>query len=212
MLTIFTSSKGGSGTTITACGSALLSASHTGSALLIDLCGDVPAALGMGEPSTPGVNEWLAENQTADGESLVLLGNATTQGLIVVHRGHQFVEGQPRWIDLAHAIATMNIPVFIDAGNTYLPEELRSIASQVILVTRPCYLSLRRATLAPTPTSIIVLNEPGRALTARDVSQVMAAPVIAEIPVDPAISRAVDAGLLATRFQQLIAPHLSGLL
>ncbi len=37
---------------------------------------------------------------------------------------------------------------------------------------------------------------PGRALTAADVVDVLGTPVVAEIPVGPAVARAIDAGLL----------------
>lgn len=202
------SSKGGTGTTVTACASALHGATKSGSALLIDLCGDVPAALGMSEPNTPGINEWLAENQTADGEALLLLGNSTANGLIVVHRGDKFVEGQPRWCDLAHVLSAMPMPVFVDAGTSYVPDELRHIAKHVVLVTRQCYLSLRRATLVPKPTGVVVVEEDGRALNAKDIEYVIGSPVLATIPVVPAVCRAVDAGLFTSRYEQVIGAHL----
>lgn len=206
------SSKGGSGTTVTACATALHVASTHGTALFIDLCGDVPAALGMAEPNTPGINEWLAENQTADGEALVLLGNSTANGLIVVHRGGKFVEGQPRWCDLAHVLSTLPMPVFIDAGTSFVPDELRHIAKHVVLVTRPCYLSLRRATLIPKPTGIVVVEEEGRALRSRDIEYVVGSPVVATIPVKTSVARAVDAGLFSTRYKDTCAEHLPELL
>lgn len=75
--------------------------------------------------------------------------------------------------------------------------------TQTILVTRPCYLALMRAVKQDLhPDGIIVINEPARALTAADVQRTINAPVIAEIAQEPAIARAVDAGLLATRIPQ----------
>jgi hypothetical protein len=69
-----------------------------------------------------------------------------------------------------------------------------------LLVLRPCYLALRRATSLETrATGIVVVDEPGRALRRRDVEEVTGLPVVAEVPVDPAIARAVDAGLLSCR-------------
>jgi hypothetical protein len=205
------SSKGGSGTTITACATALRAASQHGSALFIDLCGDVPAALGMSEPNTPGINEWLAENQTADGEALLLLGNSTANGLIVIHRGNKFVEGQPRWCDLAHVLSSMPMPVFIDAGNSFVPDELRAIAKHVVLVTRQCYLSLRRATLLPKPTGVVV-EEDGRALNAKDIEYVVGSPILATIPITPALCRAVDAGLFTSRYEHICSDYLPELM
>jgi hypothetical protein len=65
---------------------------------------------------------------------------------------------------------------------------------------RPCYLALRRAQLAPIrPSGVILITEDGRSLTRRDVEEVLGVPVRAEIPNEPAVARAVDAGLLTTR-------------
>jgi hypothetical protein len=51
----------------------------------------------------------------------------------------------------------------------------------------------------PQPTGVIVIHEPGRVLSAEDVATAVGAPVVAEINLDPAVARAVDAGLLASR-------------
>jgi len=50
MFIIFTSPKNGNGVTVTAASYALLSAIRGTRTVLIDLCGDQPAALGMQEP------------------------------------------------------------------------------------------------------------------------------------------------------------------
>jgi hypothetical protein len=48
------------------------------------------------------------------------------------------------------------------------------------------------------------VREPGRALTRRDVEEVLGVPVRAEVDVDPAVARAVDAGLLASRLPRAL--------
>lgn len=74
-----------------------------------------------------------------------------------------------------------------------------------LLVVRLCYLDLRRAVkLTSTPDApkidgIVVIAEPGRALTPDDAKRATGLPLVAVIPIDPTIARAVDAGLLATR-------------
>ena len=60
MVTVCWSPKGGSGTTVVAASLALVLAQREGGALLVDLAGDVPAALGMPEPSGQGAVDWLA--------------------------------------------------------------------------------------------------------------------------------------------------------
>jgi hypothetical protein len=83
-------------------------------------------------------------------------------------------------------------------------------ATRSVLVTRPCYLALRRALAAPIrPSEVVLLTEPGRSLTRRDVEDALGAPVVAEVAVDPQVARAVDAGLLATRLPRGLAKELA---
>jgi hypothetical protein len=73
----------------------------------------------------------------------------------------------------------------------------------VSMVVKPCYLSLRRASRLPRPSNVFVIKEDNRALTVKDVGNVLSVPIAAEIPYEAAISRAVDAGLLPARVEQL---------
>ena len=203
------SPKGGNGTTVTATAYALLMAAHGTHTVLIDLCGDVPAAAGMAEPTTPGVNDWLSESSLSDAQALVTLGTPFDNGLVVVHRGSSFVEGQPRWSDLANAITTLPMNIVIDAGITFLPEELRRAVTHVTMVVKPCYLSLRRASRMQRPTQLFVVCEESRALTVKDVGHVLGMPVTSEIPYTASISRAVDAGMLPSRAEQLFGPYMT---
>jgi hypothetical protein len=209
MSTIFMSPKGGNCTTVTATAYALLMAARGTHTVLIDLCGDVPAAAGMAEPTTPGINDWLSESSTSDAQALVTLGTPFDNGLVIVHRGSSFVEGQPRWSDLANAITTLPMNIVIDAGTTFLPDELRRAVTHVTMVVKPCYLSLRRASRMQRPTQLFVVCEESRALTIKDVGHVLGMPVTCEIPYTSAISRAVDAGMLPSRAEQLFGPFMT---
>lgn len=205
---LFYSVKGGSGTTVTAAATALAFAQQHGRALLVDLCGDAPAALGMAEPTGPGANDWLNEHSTADDESLLLLSSPADLGLLVVHRGSDSVLGIPRWSELARILESLPMPVVVDAGTRHVPDSFFDAASKRLLVTRPCYLSLRRAINAPRAHGIVLMNESGRALTSHDVESVLSTQVVATIPHESTISRAVDAGLLAARMPALLQRHL----
>jgi hypothetical protein len=209
MSTIFMSPKGGNCTTVTATAYALLMAARGTHTVLIDLCGDVPAAAGMAEPTTPGINDWLSESSTSDAQALVTLGTPFDNGLVIVHRGSSFVDGQPRWSDLANAITTLPMNIVIDAGTTFLPDELRRAVTHVTMVVKPCYLSLRRASRMQRPTQLFVVCEESRALTIKDVGHVLGMPVTCEIPYTSAISRAVDAGMLPSRAEQLFGPYMT---
>lgn len=208
MLTVFLSPKGGSGTTTVAAAHALASAQEHGRSVLVDLCGDAPAALGMQEPGSPGINDWLAETQAAGPEELLALG-AAQGGVLVIHRGSRFVLGAPRWQALVSAVSAWDFPVTVDAGTHFIPDELRAAADRVLMVTRQCYLALRRATALPRPTGIVLVKEEGRVLTPHDVESVLGTSVVATVPVDPAIARAIDAGVLPVRHGELMSRRLA---
>ena len=82
----------------------------------------------------------------------------------------------------------------IDAGRR------RPDVGTATLVTRACYLALRRAiAVSPAPDNVIVIEEPCRALDRDDVAAVLGVPVLAVIPADHGVARVVDAGLLTAR-------------
>ena len=202
------SAKGGSGTTVVSAALALvLSQRHP--ALLVDLAGDAPAALGLAQPAGPGVFDWLASS-TADATALHRLAVAVTDTCHLLPRGDHATPPNPRWPELVAALAGQPATVIVDAGTGTPPPALLAAATHNLLVTRPCYLALRRAVAsAVQPTGIVLIGEPGRALTARDVERSLGAPVIAELPYDPVVARAVDAGLLASRLPRSLAHSLT---
>ncbi|MEZ5168107.1 MAG: hypothetical protein R2695_17080 [Acidimicrobiales bacterium] len=68
-----------------------------------------------------------------------------------------------------------------------------------VAVIRTCYLGLRRLRTAGGPGDrVVLIEEPGRALTRRDVVAALGS-VDVTLRADPAVARSVDAGLLATR-------------
>ncbi|HEY8545363.1 MAG TPA: hypothetical protein VIL36_09965 [Acidimicrobiales bacterium] len=76
-------------------------------------------------------------------------------------------------------------------------EVVASAAAPSLLVTRPCFLALQRFHhVRPRPSGVVVVREPGRSLDRHDVERALGVPVVAEVEIDPAVARAVDAGLL----------------
>jgi MinD-like ATPase involved in chromosome partitioning or flagellar assembly len=200
--------KGGSGTTVTACSLALRSPSP---ATIVDLAGDVPAVLGLPEPPGPGVGDWL-HSPTADADDLVLLAVPTRDGLSVVHTGSPPPPHAP-WERLAAALGAHHDPrlgeVVVDAGLGEPPAALARAATQSLLVTRSCYVSLRHGVrLAHRPTGIVLITEPGRSLAASSIEHAIGAPVVAQVPWDPAVARAVDSGMLGSRLPRSITSSL----
>mgnify|MGYP003348051697 FL=1 len=209
------SSKGGSGTTVVSAALAILaSASHA--TTLIDLCGDLPAALGVSEPSGPGLADWMQSPLAAD-TGVSTLSTEVTQTLQLLHRGNGSLPAH-RWSMVADSIAaSVHGQVVIDTGTMVPPDELRHLADTCLLVVRPCYLALRRAiTIDPAlhswVTGVVLVSEPGRVLRRADVERSIGVPVVAEIPVDPGVARAVDAGLLLSRLPRTLSLPLSNAL
>ena len=156
--------KGGSGTTVVACALALGSA-RTQPTALIDLSGDCATALGMDEPTGPGVVDWLA-SPTAGPTDLFRLAVLVRDKVMLIPRGEGLAPDD-QWERLAAAIAD-SANVIIDAGTGHPPQALHDAAEQSLLVTRPCFIAIRRAQhLAIRPTGIVLVDEPGRSLTSQ---------------------------------------------
>jgi hypothetical protein len=197
------SAKGGSGTTVVAASLAvLLARSAPEGALFVDLTGDGAAVLGVPEPTGPGVGEWLAATEV-DAAGFDRLGVPVDDSLALVPRGVPGVAvAADRITELGSILGSGPRPVVVDAGLAVdeVGAALATVAAISLLVLRPCYLALRRAVAAPfRPSGVVLVREPGRALTRRDVEAVLGVPVRAEVHLDPAIARAVDAGLLTAR-------------
>ena len=211
MLIACWSSKGGSGTTVVAASLALLAAerSHDG-ALLVDLAGDAPAALGLTETDGPGLADWLAAGAEVPVDALARLEVSAGSGLALLPRGAAPLEHERADV-LAALLTADHRTVVADCGADLdgVGLAVAAGAGRSILVTRPCFLALRRALRAPLrPSEVVMIAEPGRALGRTDVESCLGVPVTAEIPLDPQIARAVDAGLLATRLPRAISREL----
>jgi len=198
--------KGGSGTTVTAAMLAISLARRRGrGVLLVDLSGDLPAALGVETPSGPGIADWLrADPVPAD--ALARLEVRVDARLRLLPRGlPPWPEGEGGDV-LAAALAADGRPIVADCGTLPLeappgvPLTVVASATHSLLVLRPCYLALRRAQRALVrPSRLVIVREYGRVLDGMDVESVLGVPVLAEVALDPAVARAVDAGLLLRR-------------
>jgi len=211
MLIACWSSKGGSGTTVVAASlSLLLSRREPGGAVLADLAGDAPAALGLPEPASPGLAGWLGAGAEVPPDALARLEVPAGDGLRLLPRGAGTLAAD-RGDVLAALLTADPRPIVADCGAD--PDgaalTLAAGASRSILVTRACFLSLRRALVASLrPSEVVLVTEPGRSLTRLDVEDCIGAPVVAEVAVDPTVARAVDAGLLASRLPRGLARDL----
>ena len=212
MVTLCWAAKGGSGTTVVAA-SIALSSPHP--SLLVDLDGELPAVLGLPEPMRPGVADWLATTTPAAHLRDLLIDIGPTTWLLP-WRSEATLHAVPtadRWAVFGGWLREWEVEhrgdVTIDAGTGTPPAPLVEQVGRTLLVTRPCYLSIRRAVRAATrPTGVIVVNEPGRALQRHEIEYAVGAPVQAIVALDPAVARAVDAGLLAARLPRTLGRDL----
>jgi hypothetical protein len=221
--------KGGSGTSVVAASLALVLARDDHDALLVDLDGDAPAVLGLAEPSGPGVADWLAAGTSVPSDGLARLEVAVADGLALLPRGGGRLGPPARAEVLAGILASESRSVVVDCGTCRpasgsiapIDPDREAVMTAVVaaaghrlLVTRACYLSLRRIVRlvergsggdgGVRPSGIVLVSEPGRALGRRDVEDVAGVPVVAEVPLDPAVARAIDAGLLAARLPRVL--------
>jgi hypothetical protein len=205
MITICWAAKGGSGTTVVAATRALTATEPT---LLVDLAGDLPAMIGLPEPDGPGLRDWLGS--TADAERLSSLEVEVTSTCRLLPVGHSDPLPIDRWSELAARFGRERRQVVIDAGTSLPPAALVDVADHNWLVTRACYLSLRAAVrCGGRPTGVVLVEERGRVLGTEEIETAIGAPVVATVLVDPAIARAVDAGLLISRLPSAFRRQLS---
>lgn len=171
----FYATKGGQGTTVTACA----------------------FAVAQSRISERNVHFQPAEE---DVEPWVVLGLPSPQV-------EDVVTGKP-WIttELSRFTIGRTIPDDVDLvvrdhieQSTNLDPQLP--ATRRYLVTRNCFVALASTLRSPLPRpdGVVLINEPGRALTASDVADCMGAPIVATIDLNPSICRTVDAGLLSQR-------------
>jgi hypothetical protein len=202
--------KGGSGTSVFAAALALSYArlSRHG-AVLVDLAGDMPAVLGVPTPDKPGIVEWF---QAPDTVSYGGLETQVAPGLWLAHRGTGSLDATTGG-RLASSLADLAVPVVVDCGTAPRvgAAELADRADHSVLVTRQCCLAIQRAVATDRPRSsgVVVVTEPGRFLSPNDISDALAAPVLTEVPYDPAVARQVDAGLLLVRTPASLAASVA---
>ena len=199
MITLCWSAKGGSGTTTVAAAFALSAHRPT---LLVDLAGDAALALGLAPDGQPTISDWFSSDVGSD--RLVHLCRHVSRDLDLLPTSAPVSStgAADRWQKFVVHLRDVarDRDVIVDVGARVPPTPLIGVAERSWLVTRRCYLAVARAQrLACRPTGIVIIDEPGRALTADDIEASIGAPVVATLLHDPKIARAVDAGLAVSR-------------
>ena len=197
MLTVCYSVKGGQGCTTVAAGIALIQPA----AVLVDTLGDVPALLGSPEPSGSGVIDLLASDQPVTVAALERL-RVDAGPVMFVPRGADDAANvaASRWQELGEVLAADAKAWVLDAGTGPAWPSVAVPDAHALLVVRNCYLALRRAVVSEVrPSGVVLVEDPDRALSRRDVADVLADLPFTAVSVDPAVGRAIDAGVFAAR-------------
>lgn len=202
MLVVCWAVKGGVGTSVTAAGLALATASAgpDPGALVVDVGGDQPALFGAAGPGGLGLAEWLHAGVDVPGDALSRLEISAAPGVGIVPRGHGPLPSE-RSPALEEQLAAEARPVVVDLATdagTELGRGLIEAADRSYLVVRACPLALPGlAELPAEPTGVIVVRHRRRTVRWQDIADASGAPVVAEPEIDPAVAAAVDAGLAA---------------
>ncbi len=219
--------KGGSGTTVVAAAVGVTcAAERTEGVLLVDLAGDLPAALGLdgtfvargarlarrehrrlGRRSRPRSTRWRASRWWS------------TSGSRSCPRGTASAAGDARRVpELLARLRADGRTVICDCGNLALDDDPAAVAVAAG-ATRRCWspgAATWRSAESPEasvcPTGVVVVTERGRSLRPDDVAEVVGVPVVAEVVHDPQLARVVDAGLLVGRLDRSTRRALAGVL
>jgi hypothetical protein len=203
--------RGGQGTTTVATVLAVLSAGHRHTVLTTTQVDDVCALTGTPRPGTSSttsiyLNLTLTPTDNLTGDHLgqpnrSVGGNGgtdTTPHLADGPRANEPGCWQP-------GVSVVDLGRLDQQSAADSPGREPEVVRWLV-VRGPCYLSLRAAVEHRwEPDGIVLLAEPGRALSAADVADVLGAPVVAQVPVDAAVARVIDAGLLLSRLHRLSA-------
>ena len=215
MLLALWSPKGGSGTSVLAAACAVVLARGPGAGCRVaDLAGDQAAIFGLAAEPELGLSDWLDAGPEAPAEALDRMAVEVAPGVTLLASGAADRTLRPRaaaeaGAALAVALRDLDVPVVADCGSGTDPAQraVIEVADAAVIVVRGCYLALRRAVRSPVLSSsvaAVVVDEPGRSLTRREIADVLGTPVIARVPVRDTVARAVDAGVLPARLPDVL--------
>jgi len=212
VFTVCWSPKGGSGTSVIASALALNMASANDETLLVDTVGDLELVLGLPRNDTDGLSDWLQAPPDVAADALSLLEVPVAERLQLLGAGNKtqaaISPGNPeRTVLAAELLSRSARSVVVDAGSRGVPKPWLARDAHAVMIIRACYLAIQAALAEPltSSTSVVLVEEPGRALRLSDIKAVFGDHNVISVPWDPAVSRAVDAGLLVHRMPRSLS-------
>jgi hypothetical protein len=199
-----------------------LQAARSEPVLLVDLDGgDLATVLGVASPNG-GLVDWLSCDDDPPADALARMEQPISDQLSLLPWRGSGAEGRtaqpampqalfrPGRSDLlARVLSAESRRVIVDVGllggdrgrsdSLDLKISVLAMARRSSLVVRPCYLAVRAAVDMAAADDVVLVLEPGRALRPADVKAALTVEDFTVVRWDPAVARAVDAGLLAHR-------------
>lgn len=217
MVTVCWSVKGGSGVSVTSTALALLTARRSDEpVLLVDLTGGAALVLGcVAAFDVSGVHDWLSADESVASALLhqLVVGGETGLRILPVGRALCPTPAPARLAELATWLGEWPGHVVVDLGtNTAMRRALLSSADLSVLVLRLCYLAGIAAVAAERADALVIVEEPDRTLTCRDMVRALDVSVVARVPWNAVIAKSVDAASLAHRMPRVLAQSLRPLL
>ncbi len=202
---VFYSAKGGVGCSTAAAGAALCSALVVPT-LLVDCGGDLDLLLGLrcsGDPVDLGLCDWMVASDPPP-DALARLEVFAGNGLSLLPAGLTPWHADPARVELLTTLLERDERrVIFDVGTRDRASLLAS-ASQTVLVTRTCYLSLASSRFAPRPDTLVVVKERGRAFSLSLIEQFVPADRTVVVPWDVHVGQAIDSGQAVVRLPKLL--------
>lgn len=212
MLISFWSAKGGSGTSVVAAASAI-AAAKSSKVLVADLAGDQAAIFGLPTDPELGLLQWLEAGPEAPVDALEQFTHPVASiDLLPMGVGSLSKCVPEAGAALGMALRDLADVVVVDAGRPITPtaKAMCETADFSIAVGRCCYLGLRhllRTSLLESSRGVVLIDEPGRALSPRAIADSLQKPVLGVIPATADTARCVDAGLSEARLpRSCVAP------
>jgi hypothetical protein len=165
--------------------------------------------LGSDPGTGPGLGDWCQAHPDIAADALARLERSVADNLTLLEPGPASTSSCSATAAelLTGLLAADRRTVVVDCGviESTVTTTIAAGASRSVLVLTPCYLSLRRAGAAPLrPSGVVIVRAPWHALSDSEVGEFLGVPVLARIPMDPTIGRAVDAGLLSVAPPRLL--------
>ncbi len=207
MLVTLWSPKGGTGTSVAAAALASVLARHHRHVRLVDLCGDQPAICASRCHGERGAADWLLAGPTTPASAIDAFTVDDVGRFALVPSGTADVHDARDEAGAALAVVLRDSPwvSVVDAGLASAPAvvPLVELADLSLIVVRPCFLALtraaRREALVRATSGVLMIDEPHRALGARDIAAIIELPVLGTVAYSPEVARAIDAGVVLRR-------------